>query len=103
MAETVTEEQVVDILRTCYDPEIPLNIYDLGLIYDVNVEDDTVYVTMTLTAPGCPMAGTVGPEVENRLLEIEGVNDSQVDIVWEPQWTPEMLRPEAKELLSGLM
>lgn len=103
MAEAVMEEQVVDILRTCYDPEIPLNIYDLGLIYDINVEDDTVYVTMTLTAPGCPMAGTVGPEVENRLLEIEGINDSQVDIVWEPQWTPEMLRPEAKELLSGLM
>lgn len=99
----ITEEQVIDILRTCYDPEIPLNIYDLGLIYDIDINEDMVSVTMTLTAPGCPMAGTVGPEVENRILEIEGVNDSQVDIVWDPPWTPEMLRPEAKELLSGLM
>ena len=103
MPNTVTEEQVIDVLRTCYDPEIPLNIYDLGLIYDVDIRDDCVYVTMTLTAPGCPMAGTVGPEVENRILELEGVNDSQVDIVWDPPWTPEMLRPEAKELLAGIM
>ncbi len=103
MTTEITEDQVIDILRTCYDPEIPLNIYDLGLIYDIDINEDMVSVTMTLTAPGCPMAGTVGPEVENRILEIEGVNDSQVDIVWDPPWTPEMLRPEAKELLSGLM
>ena len=99
----VTEEQVVDILRTCYDPEIPLNLYDLGLIYDIGINADMVIITMTLTAPGCPIANTIAPEIEGRLLEIEGVNDSRVDIVWEPQWTPEMLRPEAKELLSGLM
>ena len=99
----VTEDQVIDILKTCYDPEIPLNLYDLGLIYGIDIQDDKVLLTMTLTAPGCPIAGTIGPEIQNRLLEIEGVNDSQVDIVWDPQWTPEMLRPEAKELLSGLM
>ena len=103
MTTEITQDQVIDILRTCYDPEIPLNIYDLGLIYDIDINEDMVSVTMTLTAAGCPMAGTVGPEVENRILEIEGVNDSQVDIVWDPPWTPEMLRPEAKELLSGLM
>ena len=99
----VTEDQVIDILKTCYDPEIPLNLYDLGLIYGIDIQDDKVLLTMTLTAPGCPIAGTIGPEIQNRLLEIEGVNDSEVDIVWDPQWTPEMLRPEAKELLSGLM
>ena len=99
----VTEEQVVDILRTCYDPEIPLNLYDLGLIYDIGIEADVVTITMTLTAPGCPISTTIAPEIEGRMLEIEGVNDSHVNIVWEPQWTPEMLRPEAKELLSGLM
>lgn len=103
MAEAVTEEQVIELLKTCYDPEIPLNLYDLGLIYGIEIDEDKVFVTMTLTAAGCPMAGTVGPEVENRLLEIEGINDSQVDIVWDPPWTPEKLRPEAKELLSGLM
>ena len=92
----VTEEQVIDILRTCYDPEIPLNLYDLGLIYDIDIDEDIVTITMTLTAPGCPIATTIAPE-------IEGVNDSHVEITWEPQWTPEMLKPEAKELLAGLM
>ena len=99
----VTEDQVIDILRTCYDPEIPLNLYDLGLIYDIDVDEDFVTITMTLTAPGCPIATTIAPEIEGRLLEIEGVNDSHVELTWEPQWTPEMLRPEAKELLAGLI
>ena len=98
-----TEEQVIEVLKTCYDPEIPLNLYDLGLIYNIDIQDDKVFLTMTLTAPGCPMAGTVGPEVENRLLEVEGINDSFVEIVWEPQWTPDMLTQVGKDLLSGLM
>ena len=99
----VTEEQVIEVLKTCYDPEIPLNLYDLGLIYKIDIQDHKVFLTMTLTAPGCPIAGTIGPDIENRLLEIDGVYDSFVDIVWDPQWTPEMLKPEAKEHLSGLM
>ena len=99
----VTEEQVIEVLKTCYDPEIPLNLYDLGLIYKIDIQDHKVFLTMTLTVPGCPIAGTIGPDIENRLLEIDGVYDSFVDIVWDPQWTPEMLKPEAKELLSGLM
>jgi FeS assembly SUF system protein len=99
----VTEEDVVEVLRTCYDPEIPLNIYDLGLIYGIEIKNDKVYITMTLTAPGCPIAGTIAPEIEGRMMELEGVNDAHVEVVWDPPWTPEMLRPEAKELLSGLM
>tara|TARA_R110002051_G_C8718591_1_gene496376 strand:- start:167 stop:469 length:303 start_codon:yes stop_codon:yes gene_type:complete len=98
-----TEEQVIEVLKTCYDPEIPLNLYDLGLIYNIDIQNDKVFLTMSLTAPGCPMAGTVGPEVENRLLEVEGINDSFVEIVWEPQWTPDMLTQVGKDLLSGLM
>ena len=98
-----TEEQVIEVLKTCYDPEIPLNLYDLGLIYNIDIQEDKVFLTMSLTAPGCPMAGTVGPEVENRLLEVEGINDSFVEIVWEPQWTPDMLTQVGKDLLSGLM
>ena len=66
----VTEDQVIDILKTCYDPEIPLNLYDLGLIYGIDIQDDKVFLTMTLTAPGCPMAGTIGPEVELSLIHI---------------------------------
>ena len=99
----VTEEQVIDVLRTCFDPEIPLNVYDLGLIYDISIMGDKVTIKMTLTAPGCPMAGQIGPDVETHLLELEGVNDAVVEMVWDPPWTPEMLRPEAKELLAGLM
>lgn len=102
-ATVVTEERVVEVLRSCYDPEIPLNIYDLGLIYGIDILGDRLHIKMTLTAVGCPMADTMGPDVEARLLEIEGVNDAVVEIVWDPPWTPEMLRPEAKELLAGLM
>lgn len=99
----ITEEQVIEVLRSCYDPEIPLNVYDLGLIYDIQIDGDKVFIKMTLTAPGCPMAGMIGPDVQSRVLEIEGVNDADVEMVWDPPWTPEMLKPEAKELLAGMM
>lgn len=99
----VTEEEVIEVLRTCYDPEIPLNVYDLGLVYGIDIRGDRIHIKMTLTAPGCPMAGQIGPDVESHLLEIEGINDAVVEMVWDPPWTPDMLRPEAKELLAGLM
>jgi FeS assembly SUF system protein len=99
----VTEEQVIEVLRECFDPEIPVNVYDLGLVYNIDVRDDTVFVEMTLTAPGCPVAGTMGPEIQMKLLGIEGVNDAQVEMVWEPSWTPDMIRPEGREILAGLI
>ncbi len=99
----VTEEQVIEVLRECFDPEIPVNVYDLGLVYNIDVKDDTVFVEMTLTAPGCPVAGTMAPEIQMKLLGIEGVNDAQVEMVWEPSWTPDMIRPEGKEILAGLI
>ena len=95
----VTEEQVIEVLKTCYAPYVPLNLYDLGLIYNIDIQDGKVFLTMTLTAPGYPIAGTACEEIENRMLEIEGINDSHIEIVREPQWTPEMLKPEAKELI----
>ena len=99
----LTEEQVIEALRDCYDPEIPVNVVDLGPVYDIDIQDDKVNIDMTLTAPGCPVAGTLGPEIQMRLLSVEGVNDAEVNIVWDPPWTPDMLRPEGRELLSGLM
>ena len=99
----VTEEQVIEVLRECFDPEIPVNVYDLGLVYNIDIRDDSVFVEMTLTAPGCPVAGTMGPEIQMKLLGIEGVNDAQVEMVWEPGWTPDMIRPEGKEILAGLI
>ena len=103
LALSLSEEQVIEALRDCYDPEIPVNVYDLGLVYDIDIDEDKVSVDMTLTAPGCPVAGTLGPEIQMRLLSVEGVNDAEVNIVWDPPWPPDMLRPEGRELLAGLM
>ncbi|HEU5180802.1 MAG TPA: SUF system Fe-S cluster assembly protein [Candidatus Polarisedimenticolia bacterium] len=95
------EKQVVDVLRTCYDPEIPVNIYELGLIYKVDVAPaGAVRVTMTLTSPMCPVAGSLPPEVEAKIRNVPGVTDAKVDVVWEPPWTPAMMSEAAKLQLN---
>ncbi len=96
----VTEEQIFDALRECYDPEIPVNVVDLGLIYDVQIADGRVAVRMTLTAPGCAMGGMIAQSVRNRLLKVDGVTEADVRIVWEPVWTPARMSPEAKSRLG---
>lgn len=94
---------LIDALRTIYDPEIPVNIYDLGLIYEMDINDNNdVAIQMTLTAPGCPVAGTFPATVEERLSEVPGVGDVRVDLVWEPQWDSEMLSDETKLELGML-
>lgn len=94
---------VVDVLKTCYDPEIPVDIYELGLVYKVDVADDaSVAVQMTLTSPACPVAGTLPPEVEQKIGRVAGVSSVKVDLVWEPQWTPDMMG-EAAKLKLGLL
>ena len=99
-AGLVTEEQVVEVLRTVYDPEIPVSIYDLGMIYDIQVEDAVVHVRMTLTTPACPVAGSLPGEVETRIKAIEGVSDAKVELVWDPPWTPEKMSEAAKLQLN---
>ena len=95
------EKQVVDVLKTCYDPEIPVNIYELGLIYKVDVAPaGSVHVTMTLTSPMCPVAGSLPPEVEAKIRTVPGVTDAKVDVVWEPPWTPAMMSEAAKLQLN---
>ena len=96
----LTKETVVEALKECYDPEIPINVVDLGLIYDVQVDEDVVHVKMTLTARGCPMAGFIAENVKKKLEEIEGVKKAEVEVVWDPPWTPERLSPEAKKTLG---
>ncbi|MEO7032162.1 MAG: SUF system Fe-S cluster assembly protein [Herbaspirillum sp.] len=94
---------LIETLRTIYDPEIPVNIYDLGLIYELGINDNNdVAIQMTLTAPGCPVAGTFPGEVEQRLSEVPGVGDVRVELVWEPQWDSEMLTDETKLELGML-
>lgn len=96
----LTEQEVYDALRECYDPEIPVNIVDLGLIYDIKIIDDWVGVKMTLTAPGCPAHTWISQNVQNRLLQMPGVKDADVRIVWEPMWNPSMMSDEAKKVLG---
>jgi FeS assembly SUF system protein len=91
------EEKVVQVLRTIYDPEIPVNLYDLGLIYDIEVDgENRVKVRMTLTAPGCPVAGSLPPEVEGKIENIPEVKSASVELVWEPTWTREMMSEVAR-------
>ena len=91
------ETRVVDVLKTCYDPEIPVNIYDLGLIYEVKVDaGNDVYVKMTLTSPACPVAETLPPEVENKIRELPDVNKAKVEITFDPPWDKEMMSEEAR-------
>ena len=97
------EREVIKVLMTVYDPEIPVDIYQLGLVYDIDIDaENNVHVRMTLTAPGCPVAGTLPPAVEQKINAIEGVNAATVELVWEPQWTKEMMS-EAAQLELGLL
>lgn len=96
----VTNQQVVEALRKCYDPEIPLNIVDLGLVYDVEVNGEEVGVRMTLTAPGCPLHATIARSVQQEVEKLPGVRHASVDIVWQPPWTPERMSAEARKKLG---
>lgn len=90
-------EQVIEILKTCYDPEIPVDIYELGLIYAVEVQDNgDTRVEMTLTSPACPVAESLPIEVEQKVRSVPGTAEVQVDLVWEPMWTKDMLTEAAK-------
>jgi len=96
-------EQIIAILQTVFDPEIPVNIYELGMVYDFAVDagGDAV-VTMTFTSPMCPVAGSLPGEVETKIASIEGLASARVNLVWEPPWTPERMT-EAAKLQLGMM
>src|SRR5262249_19723823 len=86
------ENGIVEALKTVYDPEIPVNIYELGLIYDIDIQEDgAVKVKMTLTAPGCPVAGSLPGEVQDKVAGAPGVTSAEVELVWDPAWHPSML------------
>ncbi len=96
------EQTVIDeALKKCFDPEIPVNIWELGLIYDVSVSPEGVAdVKMTLTAPGCPVAGSLPGEVETKIKAVPGITDAKVELVWDPPWTVEMMSRVAKVMLG---
>jgi FeS assembly SUF system protein len=91
------EENIIEVLRTVFDPEIPVNIYELGLVYSIDVRPKgEVVVRMTLTSPGCPVAGSLPPEVEHKVLSLPGVVSARVELVWDPPWDPSMMSEAAK-------
>ena len=96
----VTMDDIKEALREVYDPEIPVNVYDLGLVYDVQLNEGRVYVQMTLTAPGCGMGPYIAQNAEWRIAEIEGVEDVEVEMVFDPPWNSEMITEDGKKLLG---
>ena len=91
------KEDVIDMLKTIYDPEIPVNIYELGLIYDIEITDEFVVdIKMTLTAPGCPVAQSFPGEIEGKVSSVSGVAEAHVELVWEPMWTKDMMSEAAQ-------
>ena len=95
--------RIIEVLRTCYDPEIPVDIYELGLIYNIdNDPSGSVVVTMTLTSPMCPVAGSLPIEVEKKIAAIDGVTQVKVDLVWDPPWEPDRMT-EAARLALGML
>ena len=111
--EKTNEDEVIDVLKTCYDPEIPVDIYSLGLVYNIEVKvvelgDDMaeakdIKIDMTLTSPACPVAESLPPEIESKIRrEVNGVNRAEVNVVWEPPWDMDMMT-EAAKLELGMM
>ncbi len=97
----VTKDEVMAALKKCYDPEIPINIVDLGLVYNVDINDQgLVQIRMTLTAPGCPMHTTISQDVEFKVKKVPGVTEAKVEVVWEPPWTPDKMTEVAKKMLG---
>ena len=96
------ENEIVEALKTVFDPEIPVNIYELGLIYDLEVQaEGQVAIKMTLTSPGCPVAGTLPGEVKTKVESVPGVSSADVELVWDPAWNPSMMT-EAARLQLGM-
>ena len=101
--ETIIEAQVVDVLRTCFDSEIPVNIYEMGLIYDIKINSDgVVTIQMTLTSPHCPAAQSLPAEAENKVRQVPGVTDVKIELVWDPPWDMSKMS-EAARLQLGMM
>jgi FeS assembly SUF system protein len=103
MSKKELENSIIETIKTIYDPEIPINIYDIGLIYEVNVnDDDSVGIVMTLTTPNCPVAESLPEEVKEKVSQVDGVQSVELELTFEPPWTQDMLSEEAK-LELGLL
>lgn len=99
----IEKEQIIGAIKTVYDPEIPVDIWEMGMIYDINISDDgMVKIVMTVTAPNCPVADTLPIDVKNAVTKVEGVSDAWVELTFNPPWTPELMSEVAKLELGML-
>ncbi len=96
----VTEDQVIEVLRDVYDPEIPVNVVDLGLVYGLEIVDDVVHLSLTMTAPGCPFHGALTQDAHDKIMEGTEAKDADIEIVWDPPWTPERMTEEGRAALG---
>jgi len=98
----INKEKIIEVLQTCYDPELPIDLWNLGLIYniDINKQKKEIKILMTLTTPGCSMANNIANDVKNKLLKINGIFKVAVDITFDPEWTPEMMTSKGREKLG---
>lgn len=100
---TELTQRVIDMIKTCYDPEIPVDVWELGLIYEINIdEENNLIVKMTLTSPSCPVAETLPPEIEQKLREVEGIRSAKIELTFSPPWEKEMMS-EVAQLELGFM
>ena len=97
---TLTQENVIGALKNVYDPEIPVNVVDLGLVYEVQINEGNVYVQMTLTAPGCGMGPQIAQQAEWAVADLDGIEDVQVEMVFDPPWSPDLITEDGKKLLG---
>lgn len=96
----VKEEDVVETLKSVIDPEIGLDVINLGLVYEIRINDGNVYIKMTMTTPGCPLTSWILADAENKVKQIPGVNEVQIDLVWDPPWSVDRISEEARRLLG---
>ncbi len=100
MADQLTKDVIYESLKSVYDPEIPVNVVDLGLVYDVQVNDSNVYVQMTLTFPGCGMGPYIAQQAEWAIQDIDGVEEVEIELVFDPPWSPDLISEEARAQLG---
>lgn len=96
----INKEKIIDVLKQCYDPEIPVDLWSLGLIYDIQIDEPNVNITMSLTTPGCGMAQHMADDIKTKVSGLDGVKDTTVEVTFDPPWNPEMMSDEAKEKLG---
>lgn len=98
--QEVSEEKITKVLRTCFDPEIPVNIVDLGLIYGIGINGGDVSIRMTLTALGCPLSSFIEEDIKRKVSALESVDKVDIEMVWDPPWSPERMSKEARQMLG---